>query len=276
MFGFNYYHSTFKKCMAAFGTLFNDITVVRRDANGVEVEREKVPLAYGPRDRYLIRELDDPDLQRQVAIKLPRLSFEMTGISYNSTRKLNTVQKNTFDNGDKRKVIYNPVPYDISVTLHVLCKTMDEANQIVEQILPWFTPSYTITIESLPEMQLKDDLIVQLNNTNIEENYEANSASGWLEREEVLWSFDFTIKAFFYGPVREEGIITKSQIDYLIPDGELTDDVISQTPRFARSLVEPDPESANIPENAFGFSETYEEFNDGLKYNPETGEDEEV
>jgi hypothetical protein len=276
MFGFNYYHATFKKAMSAFGTLFNDITIVRRDANGVEVEREKVPLAYGPRDRYLIREKDDKDLQRQVAIKLPRLSFEMTGISYNPTRKLNTIQKNTFDVGETRQIIFNPVPYDISVTLNVLCKTMDEANQIVEQILPWFTPSYTITIESLPEMQLKDDLIVQLNNTSLEENYEANSASGWLERQEVLWTFDFTIKTFFYGPIRSQGIIKKSQVDYLIPEGELSDEIISQTPRLARSSIEPQPEDANLPENAFGFSETYEEFNDGLKYNPETGEDEEI
>jgi hypothetical protein len=168
MFGDIFYHKTHNKVMAAFGTLFNDITVVRRDENDEEIERIKVPIAYGPRDKFLVRIADDPDLERPGSITLPRMSFEMIDYSYDGDRKLNTNRKvSSYPTSDQRDRVFNPVPYNLSVNVSVMTRYMDDGNQIIEQILPWFTPEYTIGIKSLPELDLRDDIDVVLNNVSL-------------------------------------------------------------------------------------------------------------
>ena len=143
MLGQQFYHETTRKIVVAFGTLFNDIHLVRKDNSGVIQQSMKVPLAYGPRQKYLVRLADDPDLSKQTAVTLPRIGFEISGLSYDPTRKLQRVQKFKKVKGAKASQLdtqYMPVPYNIDFELYILSKQSDDALQIVEQILPYFQP----------------------------------------------------------------------------------------------------------------------------------------
>ena len=212
MFATPFYHSTFKRLVAGFGKLFADIHVIRRAANGAEKERMKVPLTYGPAERYLARLLEDPDLMKGYAFKLPMMSFEIKTIQYDNARKLNTIKKNVQPIPDKLGNVirqYQGVPYKIGIDLSILCKYIDDANQIVEQILPWFTPAYTITLHTIPEMNYKDDFPVVLQAVNLNDNYEDD----WKTRRNVTWTLSFEVSGMFYGPVVEKKLITNVQTD---------------------------------------------------------------
>ena len=152
MLGTQFYHETIRKVIIAFGTLFNDISLVRKDNNGTITQTMKVPLAYGPREKFLVRLREDADLTKQVAITLPRIGFEIQNLSYDSVRKLSRVQKFKKVKGTETKQLdtqYMPVPYNLDIELYVMAKQSDDALQVVEQILPYFQPDYTLTILSL-------------------------------------------------------------------------------------------------------------------------------
>lgn len=273
MFNAPFYHSTFKRLVAGFGKLFADIHVVRRFPNGVEKERMKVPLTYGPAERYLARLMEDPDLMRGYAIKLPMMSFEIKTIQYDSARKLNTIKKNIQPIPDKLGNVirqYQGVPYKIGIDLSILCKYIDDANQIVEQILPWFTPAYTITLNTIPEMNYKDDFPVILQAVNLNDNYEDD----WKTRRNVTWTLSFEVAGMFYGPVVEKKLITNVQTDIHAYNAEQNPDSLEQRTNIPRqSRLTAAVEDAENYQDDFGYSIEKFNFNDGLVYDPKTDTD---
>lgn len=277
MFKSHFYHSSLKKIVAGFGKLFSDIYIVRRYPSGVEKERIKVPLAYGPSEKFLARFAEDPELDRGFSIKLPRMAFQIQSVQYDSTRKLNTIKKNVQPiQDDQGNVIrqYQGVPYKINVDLFILCKYIEDANQIVEQILPWFTPAYTITINSIPSMNYKDDVPVVLSSVSLSDNYEDD----WKNRRDVTWTLSFSIDAMFYGPVAEKKVVTSVQTDFRLSStsAELSlEEFRAASPRVVRMTTEPADQFVTYEED-FGYSVEVEQFNDGKAYNPVTGLDEDA
>ena len=266
MLGQQFYHETTRKIVVAFGTLFNDIHLVRKDNSGVIQQSMKVPLAYGPRQKYLVRLADDPDLSKSTAVTLPRIGFEIAGISYDPARKLQRVQKFKKVKGAKASQLdtqYMPVPYNIDFELYILSKQSDDALQIVEQILPYFQPDYTVTINDNTDMGIKRDVPVILNSIAYEDDYQGDFAS----RRAIIYTLSFTAKFYLYGPVTSSKVIKTVQVDQYT-------DMPDQSPkREQRYSVTPNPTTADADDD-FGFSETTSFFQDAKDFNPETGSDE--
>ena len=266
MLGQQFYHETTRKVVVAFGTLFNGITLVRKDNSGTIQQSMKVPLAYGPRQKYLVRLADDPDLSKSTAVPLPRIGFEIAGISYAPARKLQRVQKFKKVKGAKASQLdtqYMPVPYNIDFELYILSKQSDDALQIVEQILPYFQPDYTVTINDNTDMGIKRDVPVILNSIAYEDDYQGDFAS----RRAIIYTLSFTAKFYLYGPVTSSKVIKTVQVDQYT-------DMPDQSPkREQRYSVTPNPTTADADDD-FGFSETTSFFQDAKDFNPETGSDE--
>ena len=266
MLGQQFYHETTRKVVVAFGTLFNGITLVRKDNSGTIQQSMKVPLAYGPRQKYLVRLADDPDLSKSTAVTLPRIGFEIAGISYDPARKLQRVQKFKKVKGAKASQLdtqYMPVPYNIDFELYILSKQSDDALQIVEQILPYFQPDYTVTINDNTDMGIKRDVPVILNSIAYEDDYQGDFAS----RRAIIYTLSFTAKFYLYGPVTSSKVIKTVQVDQYT-------DMPDQSPkREQRYSVTPNPTTADADDD-FGFSETTSFFQDAKDFNPESGSDE--
>ena len=265
MLGSTFYHETLRKCIVGFGTLFNDIHIIRKDSSGNTIQSMKVPLAYGAKQKFLTRLREDPSLTKTVAITLPRIGFEIGQIAYDSTRKLNKIQKvkKAGSAGNKVDTQYMPVPYNIDFELYAMSKNSDDALQIVEQILPYFQPDYTITINDIVQMSSKRDVPIVLTGISYEDNY----AGEWTERRAIIYTMSFTAKCYLYGPVMGGQVITKVQVD------QYTDSSTAAPKREQRLTVTPDPVSAGMDED-FGFNETSSFFEDSKTYNVETGQDE--
>jgi hypothetical protein len=268
MLGQQFYHETMRKIVVSFGTLFNNIQIVRKNSAGAIVQSMKVPLAYGPQQKFLARINADPALGAKVAVTLPRLGFEMTGITYDPTRKLNRVQKfrkvkSSTDDSNKLDTQYMPVPYNINFTLYAMAKNSDDALQIVEQILPYFQPDYTLTINDMADMGIKRDVPIILNDVSYEDNYQGD----FTERRAIIYTLAFTAKFYMYGPVTSSSVIKTVQVDQYT-------DLPDQSPkREQRYTVTPTPASADADDD-FGFNETTSFFQDSKTYNKETGSDE--
>jgi len=206
MFGHTFYHETIRRYVVLFGTLFNDIYVQRPDTNHNTNHTVKVPVTYGPKEKVLARLTADPSLDRKPAIVLPIISFEITGIQYDASRKLNTLgRRSKTDASDSSKLFYqyNPVPYDISFSLHILVKNTDDGTRIVEQILPFFTPEWTSTINVIPDMDITMDIPVILNTVDLTDTYEGDYET----RRAIEWTLTFTLKGYVFGPIHKSGII---------------------------------------------------------------------
>ena len=265
MLGQQFYNETIRKVVIAFGTMFNDIHLVRKDNSGTIIQTMKVPLAYGPRQKFLVRLREDADLTKQVAVTLPRIGFEITGLSYDPARKLNRVQKFRKVKGGNNKQLdtqYMPVPYNVDFELYVLSKQSDDALQIVEQILPYFQPDYTVTIKDNIEMGTKKDVPIILNSVSYEDDYEGDFTS----RRSIIYRFSFTTKFYLYGPVTSSKVIKTVQVD------QYTDLPDKSPKREQRYKVTPEPSTAEAGDD-FGFNETVSFFQDAKVYNTETGED---
>ena len=266
MLGQSFYHETIRKVIVAFGTMFNDISIIRKNNSGVVTQTMKVPLAYGPRQKFLARLNDDPNLSKQVAVTLPRIGFEIQNISYDATRKLNRVQKFKKVKGSDSKRLdtqYMPVPYNLDVQLYILSKSSDDALQIVEQILPYFQPDYTITINDMVDMGIKRDVPIILNSIGYEDDYQGDFET----RRSIIYTLDFTSKFYLYGPVTSQKVIKTVQVDQFanMPDKSPT--------REQRYTVAPTPGTADADDN-FGFNESTSFYQDAKDFNPETGTDE--
>ena len=212
----HFYHAAIRRTIAAFGTIFNNIKIVRKDSAGEIKQITRVPLAYGPKQKFLARldgqaDLNDP----KIAIKLPRMSFEITSLTYDSATKLPKMNKitrmNTLSGYTTKNTLYTYAPYTMGIQLSIMAKNQDDALQVIEQIIPYFQPDYTITINEVPEMGIKSDVPIVLSYIGLSEDYEGD----FLSRRAIIYTLDFELRVRFYGPVKEQKIITLTDVDML-------------------------------------------------------------
>jgi len=303
MFGTYFYHQTSRKMVVAFGSLFNNIEVRRTDSSDAVTEVIKIPLSYGPKDKMLVRISQDPSLNPKVALTVPRMGFELTSMTYDGVRKLNTMGRNVKKGTTGLKKQYNPVPYNWDFSLYVFVKNAEDGTQILEQILPFFTPDFTVTMTLISGMTVKMDIPLVLNSVTSEDSYEGDFAT----RRSIIWTLSFLMKGFLYPSVTDNAkIITSSVVDthlmsaaaaadpiyivaedstpysqnYMILDkheiddatrirmlSEVSEEASSAGQTVSRTTVEPTSTGALTDED-FGFSETFEFFPHGETYDP--------
>lgn len=265
MLGTYFYHEIIRKTIIGFGTLFNNIYIKHKNSNDDIISDLKVPLAYGPIQKFLAKVQQQEQLSQPVAINLPRMSFEMTSISYDGTRKSGITQTfKALDNGGKVNKVYLPVPYNIGFRLSILSKLNDDALQIVEQVLPFFQPSFNITIDLVDAIGEKRDIPIVLNSIDFQDDYEGDFST----RRSLIYTFDFTAKTYLFGPLEDssDSIIRKAQVDIY----NSTD--IRTAKRELRYTVSPDPIDAN-PGDEYGYQDSWELLFDGREYSPTQQQD---
>lgn len=198
----HFYNRTIRKIVVAFGTLFNDITLVRYNKAGTqEYERLRVPLVYASKEKYLTRLSSDPTLTKSINVYLPRISFEMVGINYDNSRKQQSLLKNVSYNGTVGNGVntqYAPIPYNFDFTLSIFVRNQEDGTQILEQILPFFTPDFTVTADLIPDMDQKYDMPIILNSATPDIQYEGDM----MDTRVVIWTLEFTVKAYIFPPVK--------------------------------------------------------------------------
>jgi len=214
MFAQSFYHRTIRKYVTYFGTLFNDIYITRDKADGTVYGNLKVPITYGPKQKTLARLAADPGLNNPAAIVLPRMSFEMKAINYSPSRKLSTINKGfvTKDtsNDSRLKYVYNPVPYDFTFSLYAMVKNAEDGTRILEQILPYFTPEWTATLNLIPELSAKLDIPVVIQSVNCTDTYEGKID----DDRTIIWQLDFVMHGYLFGPVKKSSIITLANTNF--------------------------------------------------------------
>jgi len=220
MLGTYFYHEILRKTVIGFGTLFNNINIRHKDTSGSNFSVMKVPLAYGPMQKFLARIQQQPDLEREIAITLPRLSFEMQGIQYDPTRKTGIAQTFLAKGGTTAKKVYMPVPYNVAFELSIMAKLSDDALQILEQIVPYFQPSFNITINLIDSIGEKKDIPIVLESINQSDQYEGSFET----RRTIVYTLGFTAKTYLFGPVADnpEGLIKKVDVDYYTSTNTVT------------------------------------------------------
>jgi hypothetical protein len=267
MLGTRFYNQSFRKLIIAFGQIFNNVVIQRTNSTGGVTARIKVPLAYAPKEKFLVRLDQQANLEsREFATTLPRMGFEITGLSYDSSRKLTRVQKyskvKSGEDGKKMNYNYSPVPYNISMNLYVFTATAEDGLQIIEQILPFFQPDYTVTVNVVPDLDIKRDIPIVLGNIGYEDTYDGD----FTNRRAVIYTLSFTAKTYLFGPMNNQGVIKQTQAD-------LYSDTDTTSKREERIVVVPDPTSADADDD-FGFTTTISFFDDSKTYNPATDTDE--
>jgi hypothetical protein len=204
-----FYHGIIRKSIVAFGSLFSDIYIDRREGDSVTgnvIQRLQIPLAYAPKEKWVVRLEQDPGLENYVYTTLPRMSFEITGYMYDSSRKVNRMQQlKCGDGSTSMSTMYSPVPYNIDLSLHILTKTQEDGLQILEQILPTFTPEYTLVINVVPEMNVKVDVPIVLNSVSVQDDYDGDFQT----RRFVTHTLNFQMKTNLFGNVSGQSVIDK-------------------------------------------------------------------
>jgi len=223
MFGSTWHHDTLRKYVILFGTLFNNIWITRDNSSGESVQTMKVPLSYGPKEKFLARVDANPSLSNKVGVVLPRISFEMTSFTYDSERKLNTlnkIYKQPTNNGTDDSVAYQymPVPYNITFEMSILVKNAEDGTRIIEQILPYFTPDWTASVNLIPEVGGTFDIPIILNDVNVTDSYEGS----FEERRAIIWNLSFTMKGYIFGPTKKSGLIKHVQANMRLTDSPTT------------------------------------------------------
>jgi hypothetical protein len=223
MFGHQFYHGTIRKYIIMFGNMFNDINIDRFDKSGNIIQSLNVPIAYGPREKFLARLREDPNLNQEVATILPRLSFEITNISYDQARTINKMH-NISSRGAGADVLAStstPIPYDINITLNGMFATNEDAVQVVEQVLPFFRPEWTHSlrlVDDLPDHYI--DVPTILNDMSITDSYDSDFET----RRAIIYTFNFTVKGYLYGPVKNRGVIKRTIANLYEGDNPATDE----------------------------------------------------
>jgi hypothetical protein len=268
MFGQHFYNEGIRRLTIGFGQLFNNVIVQNKSSTGAVTKRYRVPLAYAPKEKFLVRLDEQANLDnREFAITLPRMGFEMTGLSYDSTRKLNKMQKfkqvKTGEDGKVMDYNYTPVPYNVNYTLNIFTATAENGLIIVEQILPFFQPDYTVTVNMVPDLNIKRDVPIVLNSVNYEDSYDGT----FTNRRAVIYTLQFTAKTYLFGPMANAKVIK-----------EVQDDLYTNTnkppaTREERIIITPNPANANADDD-FGFTTQILNFSDGKNYNPSNDTDE--
>lgn len=234
MFGQHFYHQRVRKAVSGFGSLFNNMHIIRTDSSNNVISQVKVPLAYSPRVKYLerIREFARLPEDETVAIKLPRMSFEMTSFQYDATRQIaKTNRFGQYSNNQQKKLFYTGTPYNLYFSLNIYCKTHDDALQIVEQILPYFSPTYTLTLKPFADYpEILEDVPLTLVSSSFSDDYEGALETG----RTIIYTLDFEMKVTFYGPIGDRSIIRKIQNNYYLigsdSDGLTTNITINPDP----------------------------------------------
>ena len=281
MFGNYFYHKSITKTVTAFGTLFNDIQIRHFDDNGNPLSFLKVPIAYGPIQKFLSRIEQSPDVNRKIALTLPRISFEMNSIDYDSSRKATVTQTFKVAKTVDKKIInniYTPVAYNIGFELNIISKIQDDSLQILEQILPYFQPSFNVTVNFLPEVNESKDIPIILNRIGFRDDYEDDFS----KRRIINYTLNFTAKTYIFNQTTEgdQGLIKRVQVDY-------ASDSIKSAKREVRYVVTPkalqDYNNDNVINSAddalipygddFGFNEQISEFQDFKTYSSSQGQD---
>lgn len=308
MFGTYFYHQISRKMVVAFGTLFNDIEVRRTDSSDNVVETIKIPLSYGPKDKMLVRITGDPNLNPKVALTVPRMGFELTALTYDGTRKLNTMGRNVKSGTTGLKKQFNPVPYNYDFSLYIFVKNAEDGTQILEQILPFFTPEFTFSMTLVSSMGTKMDIPLVLNSVISEDTYEGDFAS----RRSIIWTLSFVMKSYLFPDVKDNSkVITNVTVDthlmsddisaepeYLVAEDSssystnnlildsdpydsstririLTEDSEEESisgATISRTNVVPKDTTA-LTDETFGFSETFSFFPAGKTHDPVSGTD---
>lgn len=231
-----FYHEIIKKTVVAFGTLFNKIKIQKKDKSGKILSIIDVPIAYGPTQKFLSRLEQSPDLNRPFQITLPRMSFEITGINYDPKRKTTVTQtfisKDKFNNSKSKKA-FMPVPYDVDFELSIITKHNDDMLEIIEQILPYFQPSYNITIDLVESIGEKRDIPIILNNISMQDDYEGDFST----RRSLIYTLRFTAKTYLFGPISDNDI--SSEIIKKVSIGFVSGDKSRVPSRDLTYTVEP-------------------------------------
>ena len=277
MLGNYFYHEIIRKTVIAFGTLFNDIHVRHDDQAGNALSEIKVPVAYGPRQKFLARITQQAELNKATQITLPRMSFEINSINYDATRKAGITQ--TFkatdaDDGDKLKKVFMPVPYNLGFELNILCKLQDDGLQILEQILPFFQPGFTLSIDLVKSIGEKRDVPMILNSINQQDDYEGDFST----RRALIYTLSFTAKTFMFGHIANtpEGLIRKVQLDYYADTNTQTAKRVQRytvVPKAKKdynqdNVIDTKDEPFIEPGDDFGFTETRSFLDDGKDFSP--------
>lgn len=201
------YNRIIRKLVIGFGNMFKDITLVRYNPDLSEAERFIVPIVYATKELYVRRLEDDPELDKKVQTTLPRMSFEMSGLTYDSTRKQNTNIKQFSKITDGVVSQYMPVPYNFDFNLYIYVRNVEDGTQIIEHILPYFAPDYTIKLNLIPELGIVKEIPIILNAATSEIEYEGDKNS---ETRMIIWTLNFTVKGFIFGKTSTAGLIRTS------------------------------------------------------------------
>jgi len=257
-----------RRMTIGFGQIFNNIQIKRKNDTGKVIQTIRVPLAYGPKEKFLVRLDQQSSLNnREFAITLPRMGFEISSIAYDPTRKLTRIQKFKQVKSNKDGKIldfnYTPVPYNISYNLYSFTASAEAGLQIIEQILPFFQPDFTVTINAIPDLNIKRDIPIILNSVNYEDTYSGDFQT----RRAVIYTLNFTAKTYLFGPSTSQKVIKTVQTD------NYSDTDRVNKARESRIIVVPSPTTANADDD-FGFTTTIDFFEDSKKYNVNTDTDE--
>ena len=307
MFGTYFYHQISRKMVVAFGSLFNTIEVRRTDSSDAVTEVIKIPLSYGPKDKMLTRISSDPNLNPKVALTVPRMGFELLSMTYDSVRKLNTLNRNVKKGTTGLKKQFNPVPYNWEFSLYIFVKNAEDGTQVLEQILPFFTPEFTVTMNLVSSMEEVRDIPLVLNSVTSEDTYEGDFAT----RRSIIWTLSFTMKGFLYPDISDNAKVietvavdthlmskasvvdpvyfvsedsTSYSINYLILNSHDYDDstrirILTEDSSAAASAgatvsrATVTAKTSDITDEDFGFSETFEFFPQGVTHDPVAGTD---
>tara|TARA_B100000965_G_scaffold253860_1_gene213584 strand:- start:407 stop:1249 length:843 start_codon:yes stop_codon:yes gene_type:complete len=274
MLGTYFYHEIIRKTVIAFGTLFNDIYVRHEDGSGNDISEIKVPVAYGPRQKFLARIQQQPELNKAVQITLPRMSFEISSISYDSTRKSGITQTFKVKDGEQMKKVFMPVPYNLGFELNILTKLQDDGLQILEQILPFFQPGFTLSVDLVKSIGEKRDIPMVLQSITQQDDYEGDFAT----RRALIYTLQFTAKTFMFGPIADtpDGLIRKVQLDYYSDTNTRTAKRVQRYTVAAKAkkdynednVIDAKDDPFIEPGDDFGFTETSTFFGDAKDFSP--------
>lgn len=247
-----FYWGTIRKSVIAFGNLFNNIYIDRLNSSGEVTQTLKVPLSYSPKSKFLARISAIPNAPeiKPVEVIVPRMAFEMVGIQYDPNRKISLVQQSRTVNSNSTATLntqYAPTPYNIDVNLYAYTKNQDDGLQIIEQILPYFNPDFNLTLNTIPELNIKNDLPVLLNSVQYEDDYEGD----FTQRRAIIWTLNFTLKLNFFGPVNKQGIIRRTTVN-TFSDADLT----TRQQSYSATI---DPNTA-VPGDSVDIVENFEDF----------------
>jgi hypothetical protein len=235
-----FYNEIMRKTIIGFGTLFNNITIKKENDGGETFSQIKVPISYGPKQKFLARLEESPELNRPFQMTLPRMSFEFINLSYDPSRKATATQ--TFlsgRTGQESNILktYMPVPYNMDFELSIMTKLNDDMLQIVEQILPYFQPSYALTIDLVDTIGEKRDIPIIFNNISMEDNYDGDFST----RRYMIYTLTFTAKTYLFGPTSStnKDTIKKISVSFTSGDSNSTtrDYTYSQTPTATKNYT---------------------------------------